>query len=633
MEPSSREILFGCDEPPEPELILQAGPLTMVLRGTRLLYLCVGEAEIWHGVSFVFRDANWGTPQPVVEHVEHEAQAGGFRVKLVARIPSQPPLDLQVSIEGQADGTVCYRATGTARGELATNRTGVCVMHPLELAGHAVTVTHDDGRKSHSTFPHEIAPWPPFMSVRAISHEWAPGCWAECLLEGDVFEFEDQRNNADASFKTYNRSNMMPRPYQLRAGQVVLQSVTLRLLEESVASKYLPALWTPTTRPCAPRKHAGMSLGIGIDASDCSATEAVVERLRQLRPGHLHLHLASPDEYVDWNGLDRLLHASQATLRLDVLLGGTDVPAALALLASSMQAVNIQAEAVAVFPSTPPHIKAARHAFSGCNVGGGTQHFFTQINRAEDLGELDFISFTTSAIVHGTDDDAIMDGLHSLPFMLETLAKRYPTIPVRVGPSAISARASPLGEQPASDGSRRVALARRDPRTRGLFGAAWLLGYVAQLASMEVQALSLMHLQGDTGLLQHHSAMPVPAFFVLQALQDAQEITHLLGLPGGVCGVRVTRATQSHALMANLRNKPALVDIGLTSPRPSQVCVMNEASLRAARTNLPAPSRRPSAREAEETGQDCTSVWQPISYEASNPCVELTPYAFLRVQT
>ena len=34
MQPSTREILFGCDEPPEPEIALQAGPLTMLLRGT-----------------------------------------------------------------------------------------------------------------------------------------------------------------------------------------------------------------------------------------------------------------------------------------------------------------------------------------------------------------------------------------------------------------------------------------------------------------------------------------------------------------------------------------------------------------------------------------------------------------------
>ena len=84
MQPSTREILFGCDEPPEPEIALQAGPLTMLLRGTQLLYLRIGDAEVWHGVSFLFRDVDWGTPLPVVEHVEHESKVGGFSVRLVA---------------------------------------------------------------------------------------------------------------------------------------------------------------------------------------------------------------------------------------------------------------------------------------------------------------------------------------------------------------------------------------------------------------------------------------------------------------------------------------------------------------------------------------------------------------------
>ena len=633
MQPSTREILFGCDEPPEPEIALQAGPLTMLLRGTQLLYLRIGDAEIWHGVSFLFRDVDWGTPLPVVEHVEHESKAEGFSVRLVASIATHPPIDLRISIDGQPDGTLRYQATSTARGELATNRTGLCVMHPLEVIGHAVTVTHDDGRETHSTFPRLIAPWPPFMSVRAIRHEWSPGRWAECQLEGDGFEFEDQRNNCDASFKTYNRSNMMPRPYRLRAGQVVTQSVTLRLLEASEAARSRPAHSEPRTLQCSPRKPGSISLGIGISASDCSAAGAVIERLRQLRPRHLHLHLTSPDEHVDWAGLGKLLKATQSTLRLDVLLGAADSRVALALLATSMRASNVQAEAVAVFPSTPPVMNAARQAFSGYLVGGGTQHFFTQLNRAEDLGELDFISFTTSALVHGADDDAIMDGLHSLPFMLETLAARFPAMPVRVGPSAIPARASPLGSQPASDGRQRVALARRDPRTRGLFGAAWMLGYVAQLASTDVQAITLMHLQGDAGLLQGDDASPVPAFFVLQALQDAQEMAPIPGLPSGVCGVRFTSATQSYELIANLRNKPVTVGVGLTSPGTTQAWVMNEESIRAACVTPPAASQCPPADETEVTAPGCISVWQPVNHDANAESLQLMPYALLRVHT
>ena len=633
MQPSTREVLFGCDEPPEPELTLQAGPLTMLLRGTQLLNLRIGRAEIWHGVSFLFRDVNWGTPQPVVEQVDHEARVDGFSVRLNARIPTHPPMHIRVSIDGQLDGTLRYQATAVVHGDLATNRTGLCVMHPLDVIERAVVVTHDDGRESHSTFPRRIAPWPPFISVRAIRHEWSPGQWAECQFEGDVFEFEDQRNNADASFKTYSRSNMMPRPYWLRAGQHLTQSVTLRLLDASAAATCPPARSEPRTLRCSPGNSSAISLGIGISASDCSAAGTVIERLRQLRPKHLHLHLTSPNEFVDWSGLEKLLKAAQATLRLDVLMGPSDFSAALEFLALSMRASNVQPESIAVFPSTPPVMNAARQAFCGYPVGGGTQHFFTQLNRAEGLGEMDFVSFTTSALVHGADDEAIMDGLHSLPFMMDTLKARFPNMPVRVGPSAIPARASPLGSQPDSNGRQRVALAKRDPRTRGLFGAAWLLGYVAQLASTDVKALTLMHLQGDAGLLQGTCVLPVPAFFVLQALQNAQEILPIPNLPSSVCGVCFKSATQSYQLLANLGSVPVMLRLGLKSPKTTRIWTVNEESVRAACFNRTAASKRPNTDETDRDASDGASVWQPVNQDPKAECLQLMPYAVLRVHT
>ena len=83
------------------------------------------------------------------------------------------------------------------------------------------------------------------------------------------------------------------------------------------------------------------------------------------------------------------------------------------------------------------------------------------------------MGFTVCPIVHGADDEAVMNGLQSLPSMLETARSRHPGRDWHLGPSRLSARASPLGRQPCSDGQKRMALASRDPRSRGLFGAAW----------------------------------------------------------------------------------------------------------------------------------------------------------------
>ena len=487
-------------------------------------------------------------------------------------------------------------------------------MHPLDAVEHAVTVTHADGRESQSTFPRLIAPWPPFMSVQAIRHEWTPGAWAECRLEGDVFELEDQRNNADASFKTYNRSNMMPRPYLLRAGQAVTQTAELRLVDHGASTERVQVAvqQAPDGVPVAPAVRPAFSIGIGISPSDCHASESVLQRLSELRPGHLHLHLESPDQAVHWAGLRALLRASQAKLRIDVAVGKAEPRIALHALAAELCAAGLQAEAVAIFPSTPSAIGSAQEAFPGCPIGGGTLHFFTQLNRAEDLGELDFLSFTTSALVHGADDDAIMQGLRSLPFMLETLSARYPGVPVRIGPSAIPARASPLGGQPASDGTRRLALAQRDPRTHALFGAAWAVGYLAHLQSAGLQSLTLMQLQGNYGLLQGDQAWPVPAWFVLQAFQSAQEIGALSGLPGGTCGLHVRTVAGRQCWVANLTSRPLALNITQTFHGSLEADVMDEASIRSAANGPP---------------------WRPVNLGESAKTFDLAPYAVLRVRT
>ncbi|HVR94540.1 MAG TPA: hypothetical protein VHI75_11930, partial [Casimicrobiaceae bacterium] len=62
MKPSIDHILFGTDEAIEQPLLLHAGPLRMALRRGRLSDICVGEVEVWHGVAFLYRDADWGTP-------------------------------------------------------------------------------------------------------------------------------------------------------------------------------------------------------------------------------------------------------------------------------------------------------------------------------------------------------------------------------------------------------------------------------------------------------------------------------------------------------------------------------------------------------------------------------------------
>lgn len=400
------------------------------------------------------------------------------------------------------------RARATPTHDLLTNRCGWVLMHPMSAAGCAVEVRHVDGRVSRSNLPEEVPAWPPFTGVCGLRHEYVPGHWAEAQLPGEDYELEDQRNNADASFKTYSRSNFMPRPYVLRKHQSWIREIHLRLLDPT------PKLPSLTAAPAVRywlQKHTApaVKLGLAITPEMSHApAQWLLNILSDWRPAFLHLTLWPETEVdaVDWSGVHALLKAADATLRLDLCgrdslgLGGTQDAACLAL-AGRLALAGVVPASVAALPCGGPAASFLRTVFPASAIGGGTPHFFAQLNRLEISGGEDFMAFTVCPIVHDADDKAVMHGLQSLPSMLDTARRRHPGRDWHLGPSALSARVSPLGRRPHSDGQRRIPLASHDPRSRGLFGAAWLLGHMAVAARADVKALTMPPLVGDDGLL------------------------------------------------------------------------------------------------------------------------------------
>jgi hypothetical protein len=565
MKASLDRLLFGTDEVVPETLPLRAGPLDLAMRGARIWHVRLDDVEIWHGAAFLFRDPDWGTPEPIVERIESTISEATFLIRCIGRFPTSPVVDFRFDLEGTRSGCVRFSGEAVPRADIQANRLGICVMHPLAAAGAPIEVEHTDGRSSRSTFPTLIPPWPPFMLIRAIRHEYAAGCWARCEFAGDSFELEDQRNNSDASFKIYSRSNLMPRPYWLRAGVPIRQSVELRL----------EASWTRTPS----RRHAPAvavrvgdevqdlpKIGVEISPCDVEADQATRAALRAMRPAQLHLALETVAEAVEWKRINELLGIAGARLRLDLTVG--DVAQAdevLEALRGELRDADLMPASIAVFPSEQRCLQAARRVFPASLIGGGTPHFFVQLNRFESLGTVDFLTFTTSPIVHGADDESVMLSLQSLPSMVETLSARYPDVPVRIGPSSIATRKSPLGSQPETDGMHRIALARQDPRCRGLYGAAWSLGYVAQLAIAGVDAITLMSLSGASGVLGPADGDAVrryPAYFVLERLQaPARRCSVSVSEPSRIAAVALRRKVNRELLLANLTGD--VVDVQL----------------------------------------------------------------------
>ena len=161
---------------------------------------------------------------------------------------------------------------------------------------------------------------------------------------------------------------------------------------------------------------------------------------------------------------------------------------------------------------------AARAAFPGARLGGGVFSYFTELNRKRPPAELlDFVTHTTCPIVHAADDRSVMETLEALPAIIASTRAFSGAAAYRVGPSAIGCRQNPYGKdvQDNPQGGR-VCLARVDPRQRGLFGAAWTLGYVAAFARGGVEAVALGAPTGPFGFIYRRTDYPQPYFDAVQ---------------------------------------------------------------------------------------------------------------------
>lgn len=486
-------------EPEPPGLPLQIGPLTTEFRHGRIGRIFCDGHEVWHGVAFLLRDEHWRTPPWIWADVQLQPRADGWRLDARGHLMLNARVDVHLQIDGRADGSLQFTGIATPQGDIRVNRLGLCLLHPHTLGGRELLVTHDDGRTSRSTFPQRVPAWPPFTGVQGVDHAFGDDGWAEAALQGDVFEMEDQRNNADASFKTYSRSNFMPRPCALAAGQTVRHTALLRIARRSSRAA---ALQPAEAADKAPQPWQG-SLGFEISAADLAAYDSRSDIAHALRPGHLHLCLDARGPSFDAQALRRHLLACGADLRIDVDLRACPEAQARTVLANTAMALHdagLEPRWVAIYPTTAGHVQAARALFPCAAIGGGTPDYFVQLNRAEHLPAVDFLGFSVCPIVHDASDDNLMHGVHSLPAMLDTLRARHPGTPLHVGPLSIEVRRSPLGEPAHSDGRQRLPLATRDARCGTQFGAEWLERWVRALQQHGVPLITAGSLSGAHAL-------------------------------------------------------------------------------------------------------------------------------------
>ncbi len=502
---------------------LRAGPLEAHFDAGALRWIRWNGVEVLRSIALFVRTPGWGTPPAVITGLDIREDAQGFSVSYDAHYGA-PGAGVRAAIRltGAAAGKVSAEAVIRAEVPFDTNRTGFVILHPLDgFAGTEVHVDHASAPARDLTIPARISPGQPVMDMRAITHRPVPGLTVETRFDGDIFEMEDHRNWSDASFKTYSRPIGLPYPYRLVPDVPVAQSVTVSITDRGAQGAAASAV---SVREIDGQRLPDYALPLD-RLGDAEAALAWPEAARKLAPGWLLLRHDAAWEAVDadLSPLARLLELTGAKLEVQAILASQSDEAAkaeIAALATRFDRAGISVGRIGAFAkideqsfqpgeARPPHPSEAaiaaglaRH-FPGSVRIGGSPAFFTEFNRKRPVPALwQGLSFATTPTVHAADDASVLETLQSLPHILASAGALADGLPLSIGPVGIGARINPYGPGPVLNAPEaREGMAARDPRQRGLFAAAWTVGYLTAIARFAPERFAFGAPVGPFGLI------------------------------------------------------------------------------------------------------------------------------------
>jgi hypothetical protein len=570
---------------------LRAGNITAALDGIDLRYLRVGRVEIARRIYVGVRDLEWGTIPPTVEALDIAEDEDGFRVSLLAHHVDASGIDFlwHGHVQATPGGEVTYTMDGRGQAPFEYNRIGLCVLHADDAtAGQRFEAETKTGA-TRGRFPEFVATqeiidgtllglFPPFTDLRI---ELPGGGEAHFHFEGDLFEMEDQRNWTDASFKTYSTPGALGFPHRLNRNQTLRQSVTIRvrglartirrprrtapyLRLGSPTGKALPRLGTslrnaPTAKEATLLAEASLDhIRTDVYLGDDSWRETVVQATTEAERLRCGLELA-------------LFLDDKSTHRLGALkehLAGVHIDR---VLVFASEAISPLAE-----ETTPPQLlRAARAAFSGPPIGGGTDMHFCELNRTRPaIDLLDLVSFPVTPQVHAGDELTIIENLSGQASAVRSAEAFAGGRPICVGPITLR----PRYNQELPRHERREP--EPDPRQQSLFCASWTLASVGVCARAGASSLTYFEATGERGLLQDGAFFPV--YQVLAALGQLNGGASLAVEPSSpleIGGLAVSTASgRIWTGIANLTDRTVRAKVGPLAAEMVDVIVVDDST-------------------------------------------------------
>ncbi len=559
---------------------LCAGPLRMRFENGDLRYIKWGEHEILRRVYAAVRDRNWDTIPAQICNLECSIQEDSFQISYDAT-HRQREIDFvwHGEITGYEAGTIRFTFDGEARSTFLRNRIGFCVLHSADLAGQPCRARYANGSEYTTSFPELVAAEQPVKALHdlsAITHEVAPGVWAEVSFSGDLFEMEDQRNWIDASYKTFCTPLRLPFPLEIAAGTRIRQAVELRL--HGVAT--IRAQSAQVTQPepdillsLTEQRFALPPLGHGLGPHSLSARE--IEHLATLKPAHLRVDVKLAEASVDELLTRASLTSQQLNAPLEMALFLSQN--AEAELQSLVQWLRRQQPRVARWLIFDPGAKSssarslqlARQWLRefGAPIGGGTNADFYQLNQFRPPANLmDFVAFSMNPQTHAFDDTSLVETLTVIPAPVRSARHYFNHLPVVVSPVTFKPRFNAVATGAIAETADKLP-ANVDVRQLSLFGAAWTLGAIKRLAESEATSITLFETTGWRGVMETEAGSPLPQQFpslpgavfpLYHVLADVAEFAggEMIGMQSGdplkVEAMLLERGERRSLLLANL---------------------------------------------------------------------------------
>lgn len=582
-------VRYGSEQPLAEQMILRAGPVSVMLENGDLRYVRLGDEVIVLRVYGAIRDRNWDTIEPRFTRYEVAKTRGGFKVSYDAEcVGGDVDFRWTGTFAGDRDGTITCDFDGVAHSAFLRNRIGWCVLHPMTLAGLPAVAETPEGAVV-GEFPEAIMPWQPFKDMRVLVHPTWNGGLVTIEFDGDLFEMEDQRNWTDASYKTYSTPLRLPYPVQLNSGDRIRQRVVIRVVPPVDA-----AAWKPAThvQVVVGGNAIGVmpSIGVGAASHGKPLDATTIDRLRGFGLAHLRSTVDCSRE--DWQ--DRLrLHdreASELGLGLEIEVIAQPEVSDLNELASALAKTEAPIARVLVFPvgsltTTREVVEGLRAAFNRIGislpVGGGSRAFFTELNRAETTipwDALDVVGYPINPTVHAIDNLSVMETLAAQEVTVREAKRLSHNKPLAVGPVTLRMPFNPNATGPQAPTPDGTLPANVDPRQSSLAAASWTAGSIGRLARGGATSLTYFQTNGWRGLMERTDhALRVPGFASWPGMVFplAEVIAELAPLARGevlpfsaadevaIDGCAVATGEKFTAVVANLRSEPVRARIQL----------------------------------------------------------------------